>query len=378
TAYLKANHPVEFLAASMTFDMGNTDKLNIFKQEAERMGFQVRPPAINRSEAEFIVDEGAIRYSLAAIKNVGRQAIDHMTELRREGGRFTSLADFARRISPRMVNKRALENLARAGAFDEFNPNRAQVLAGVETILAMANRTENERTCGQNDLFGGAMPAEEELALPPAEAWLPMDRLAQEFEAVGFYLSGHPLDEYKNALGRLGASPWQEFVRKVKGGNTAGKLAGTVLYRQERKSRQGNRFAFVGFSDPTGQFEAVVFSDTLAVAHDLLEPGSAVMLVVEAGVDGEDIKVRVQSVEPLDSAAQNVKSGLRIFVEDESPLESIAQRLTNGGKSPVRLIVMVEGGAREVEISLGNSFTVTPQIKGAIKAVPGVVDVHDL
>ena len=378
TAYLKANHPVEFLAASMTFDMGNTDKLNIFKQEAERMGFQVRPPAINRSEAEFIVDEGAIRYSLAAIKNVGRQAIDHMTELRREDGPFTSLADFARRINPRMVNKRALENLTRAGAFDEFNPNRAQVLAGVETILAMANRTEEERSCGQNDLFGGSMPAEEELALPPAEAWLPMDRLAQEFEAVGFYLSGHPLDEYKNALERLGASPWQDFVRKVKKGTTAGKLAGTVLYRQERKSRQGNRFAFVGFSDPTGQFEAVIFSDTLAVSRDLLEPGSAVMLVVEAGADGEDIKVRVQSVAPLEDAAQNVKSGLRIFVEDESPLESIAQRLKNGGKSPVRLIVMVNGGAREVEVSLGDSFTVTPQIKGAIKAVPGVVDVHDL
>ena len=378
TAYLKANHPVEFLAASMTFDMGNTDKLNIFKQEAERMGFQVRPPAINRSEAEFIVDEGAIRYSLAAIKNVGRQAIDHMTELRDQDGPFTSLADFARRINPRMVNKRALENLTRAGAFDEFNPNRAQVLAGVETILAMANRTEEERSCGQNDLFGGAMPAEEELALPPVEAWLPMERLAEEFEAVGFYLSGHPLDEYKGALERLGASPWQEFVRKVKKGNTAGKLAGTVLYRQERKSRQGNRFAFVGFSDPTGQFEAVIFSDTLAVSRDLLEPGSAVMLVVEAGVDGEDVKVRVQSVAPLDDAAQNVKSGLRIFVEDEKPLESIAQRLKNGGKSPVRLVVMVDGGSREVEISLGDSFTVTPQIKGAIKAVSGVVDVHDL
>ena len=378
TAYLKANHPVEFLAASMTFDMGNTDKLYVFKQEAERLGLAVKAPSVNRSEAEFIVDEGAIRYSLAAIKNVGRQAIDHIVELRKEGGEFTSLSDFARRINPRIVNKRALENLARAGAFDDFNPDRARVLAGVEMILAMANRTHSERECGQVDLFGGGGEAAEEVVLPAAEAWLPMERLAEEFDAVGFYLSGHPLDEYNTVLDRLGVVPWQKFAGMVRSGSTAGKIAGTVIYRQERKSRQGNRFAFIGFSDATGQFEAVVFSDTLTQSRDLLEPGSAVILRVEAGLDGEDIKVRVQSVEPLDKAANNVASGLRIFVSDTSPLESIAARLTNGGKSPVRLVVQLDGGAKEVELSLGNAFTVTPQIKGAIKSVPGVIDVHDL
>ena len=377
TAYLKANHPVEFMAASMTFDMGNTDKLYIFKQEAERLGVTVKAPSVNRSEAEFIVDEGAIRYSLAAIKNVGKQAIDHIVELRRDGGDFVSLADFARRINPRIVNKRALENLARAGAFDEFNPDRARVLAGVEMILAMANRTHSERECGQNDLFGGAA-ASEDVNLPNVEHWLPMQRLAEEFDAVGFYLSGHPLDEYSSVLDRLGVTTWQQFAGMVRSGSTAGKLAGTVIYRQERKSRQGNRFAFIGFSDPTGQFEAVVFSDTLAQSRDLLEPGSAVILRVEAGLDGEDVKVRVQSVEPLDAAAENVKGGLRIFVDDLAPLENIAARLTNGGKSPVRLVVQIGGGAKEVEISLGNAFTVTPQIKGAIKSVPGVIDVHDL
>ena len=378
TAYLKANHPVEFLAASMTFDMGNTDKLFVFKQEAERLGLKVLPPSVNRSEAEFIVDDGAIRYSLSAIKNVGRQAIDHIVELRKEGGAFTSLADFASRISPRVVNKRALENLARAGAFDEFNPDRAQVLAGVELILSTANRSLSGRECGQNDLFGAGGEAEDELMLPAVEPWLHMDRLAQEFDAVGFYLSGHPLDEYQKVLDRMGAVPWQKFTRMVSNGSTAGKLAGTVIYKQERKSRQGNRFAFIGFSDPSGQFEAVVFSDTLAVSRELLEPGSAVILTVEAGMDGEDVKVRVQSVAPLEAAAENVKSGLRIFVADSAPLESIAARLKNGGKSPVRLVVQLDGGTKEVEIGLGDKFTVTPQIKGAIKSVPGVIDVHDL
>jgi len=378
TAYLKANHPVEFMAASMTFDMANTDKLYVFIQEADRLGVEVRPPSVNRSEAEFIVDEGAVRYSLAAIKNVGRQAIDHIVALRKDGGAFTSLSDFARRINSRIINKRALENLARAGAFDELDRDRARVLAGVEAVLALAQRSQNARECGQNDLFGGSGEGGGDLTLPAVEPWLPMERLAQEFDAVGFYLSGHPLDEYKTVLERLGAVPWQQFAGMVKSGSSAGKLAGTVIYRQERKSRQGNRFAFIGFSDPTGQFEAVIFSDTLSQSRDLLEPGTAVILTVEAGLDGEDIKVRVQNVEPLEDAAQNVKSGLRIFICDAAPLESIAARLTNGGKSPVRLIVQIDGGEREVEISLGDAFTVTPQVKGAIKAVPGVIDVHDL
>jgi len=378
TAYLKANHAVEFMAASMTLDMGNTDKLYVFKQEADRLGLSVKPPSVNRSEAEFIVDEGAIRYSLSAIKNVGRQAIDHIVDLRREGGAFTSLADFAARISPRVINKRALENLARAGAFDEFTQDRARVLAGVELILSTANRTHSERECGQNDLFGGGGEATEDLMLPHVDPWLPMERLSQEFDAIGFYLSGHPLDEYATVLDRLGAVSWTGFVDMVKAGSTAGKIAGTVIYRQERKSRQGNRFAFIGCSDATGQFEAIVFADTLAASRDLLEPGSAVILRVEAGLDGDDVKVRVQTVEPLDNAARNVKAGLRIFVADTAPLESIAARLTNGGKSPVRLIVKLDDGAKEVEIALGNKFTVTPQIKGAIKSVPGVIDVHDL
>ncbi len=377
TAYLKANYPVEFMAASMTFDMGNTDKLFVFKQEAERIGVAVLPPSINRSSVDFTVDEGAIRYSLAAIKNVGKQAIEHIVELREEGGEFSSLADFARRINPRAINKRALENLARAGAFDGLWDDRAQLLNGIEHIVAVANRSEEERTGGQNDLFGGTASDERGLMLPEAEQWVPMERLAEEFDAVGFYLSGHPLDEYRTVLERAGVQMWQEFSRTIRNGGTAGKLAGTVIYRQDRKSRQGNRFAFVGVSDPTGQFEAVVFSDTLASTRDLLEPGQAVILRVDAGLDGEDVKVRVQSVEPLDKAAENSTTGLKVFIRNTKPLPGIQARLTNGGRSPVRLVVMSEQGST-IEISLGNSFTITPQIKGAIKAIRGVEEVRDL
>jgi DNA polymerase-3 subunit alpha len=377
TAYLKANHPVEFMAASMTLDMGNTDKLYIFKQEIDRMGVALLPPSINRSGVAFRVEAGKIRYSLAAIRNVGAHAVRHIEE--GAGGKpYSSLSDFAERLNPRIANRRALESLAKAGAFDELNPNRAQVLAGVEAMLGVAGRTIEDREQGQNDLFGAADVAHDRLSLPSAEPWLPMERLGNEFEAVGFFLSGHPLDEYQVPLRRKGVRSWQELATDIRERRaSAGKLAGTVTYRQERKSRNGNRFAFVGFSDPTGQFETVIFSDTLSVARDLLEPGKAVIVSVEADLDGEEIKLRAQAIQPIDDNALASQTGLRIFLQDESPLDSIAARLAPGGAAPVYLMLMVPGG-REVEMELGSNFLVTPQIKGAIKAVPGVTDVQEI
>ncbi|MFO1122938.1 MAG: DNA polymerase III subunit alpha [Hyphomicrobiales bacterium] len=377
TAYLKANYPVEFLAASMTLDMGNTDKLMLFRREAQRMGVKVIPPSVNASGVDFAVKDGAILYSLAALKNVGAGAIEHLVAVRRDGGPFKSIGDFARRIDARVLNKRALESMAKAGAFDSLNPNRAQILDAVESILAMANRTSMAAEAGQNDLFGGMPGVSDELVLPRRDAWLPMDKLAQEFEAVGFYLSGHPLDDYMKPLTKLGVDSWASFHEKVlTKGATAAKLAGTVTHRQERRSKTGNKFAFVGFSDPTGQFEAICFSDTLAACRDLLEPGSAVIARVEADLEGEEVKLRLQGVEVLDKAAASAITGLTIFVRDAKPVDSIAQRLTNGGRSPVRLVFLHDKG-REIEVALGNKFTVTPQIKGAIKAIAGVVDVQD-
>jgi DNA polymerase-3 subunit alpha len=205
-----------------------------------------------------------------------------------------------------------------------------------------------------------------------------MEKLANEFEAIGFYLSGHPLDDYMKPLAKLGVETWASFQEKaLTKGASAAKLAATVTYRQERRSKSGNKFAFIGFSDPTGQFEAICFSDTLAAARDLLEPGKPVIARVEADVEGEEIKLRLQGVEVLNKAATAIVSGLTIYLRDTKPVDSIAQRLMNGGKSPVKLILQVNHG-REIEISLGNKFTVNPQIKGAIKAIPGVIEVQDL
>jgi DNA polymerase-3 subunit alpha len=377
TAYLKANHPVEFLAASMTLDLGNTDKLMLFRREAQRLGIKVVPPSINGSGVDFAVKDGTILYSLAALKNVGQGAIQQIVAAR-ETGPFKSLGDFSRRVDAKALNRRALEGMVKAGAFDAFNPNRAQVLDGIDSIIGIANRTAAEEAAGQNDMFGSLASASDEIVLPRRDAWLPMEKLAQEFEAVGFYLSGHPLDEYQKPLQRLGVESWLAFQEKVlTKGATAAKLAGTITYKQERRSKSGNKFAFVGFSDPTGQFEAICFSDTLNQVRELLEPGKAVIARVEADLDGEEIKLRLQGIEVLDKAAAAVVQGIQIFVRDAKPLESIAKRLQRGGRAPARLTMLGKDG-REVEIALGSNFVITPQIRGAIKAIAGVEDVQDL
>jgi len=379
TAYLKANHPVEFLAASMTLDMGNTDKLMIFREEAIRNGIRVVSPSVNDSGVDSAVRGRDILYSLAALKNVGSGAIHELVKVREEGGPFRSLSDFAKRLDTKVLNKRSLESLVKAGALDCINPHRAQVFHAIDGIISLSNRAASEQAAGQNDLFGGgAAKGAEELILPARDGWLPMERLAQEFEAVGFYLSGHPLDEYAKVLNRMGVESYASFVEKVQArGASAAKLAGTITSKQERRSKAGNRFAFIGFSDPTGQFEAICFSDTLQAARDLLEPGTSVIARIEADTEGEDIKLRLLGVESLERAAAQAVSGIQIFIRDQKPVESIAKRLQVGGRAPVRLTVIEDTG-REINISLGDRFVVTPQIRGALKAVQGVLDVQEL
>ncbi|HEY7230617.1 MAG TPA: DNA polymerase III subunit alpha [Pseudolabrys sp.] len=382
TAYMKANFPVEFLAATMTLDMGNTDKLAEFRAEAERLGIVVDPPSINRSSVNFEVEGNTIIYALAALKGVGRQAVEAIVAPRKNGP-FTDLADFAARINPHAVNKRVLESLVAAGAFDSFEKNRARVFAAVDVVLGHAQRSHDTAAIGQSELFGsGAVP--EPIVLPQVEPWLPAERLRREYEAIGFFLSGHPLDDYSAVLRKLRVQPWAEFSRAVKAGATAGRVAATVVSRTERRTRTGSKMGIIGLSDPTGHFEAVIFSEGLAEHRDLLEPGNAVLLFLSAEVQGDEVRARIQSVEPLDDAAANLQKGLRVFLRDEKPLDGVAKRLEaaprsakQNGDGEVSVVLLLEQGT-EVEVKLPGRFKVSPQIAGAIKAVPGVVQVEAL
>ncbi|GAA2822264.1 DNA polymerase III subunit alpha [Aminobacter aminovorans] len=376
TAYLKAHYPVEFLAASMTYDMSNTDKLNDFRQDAMRLGIDVVPPSVMTSFRDFEVGEKKIFYSLAAIKGVGEAAVQHIVA-KREEKPFASLADFCERIDPKLVGKRVFESLIMAGALDCFGHERAAMMAGIERMMGLASRAHENATLGQSDIFGSAASGQApSLHLPVADAWLPADRLHREFQVVGFYLSAHPLDEYKAALEKMRVQNWGDFAAAVKRGATAGRLAGTVTTKQERKTKTGNKMGIVQFSDVSGQYEAVMFSETLAQYRDLCEPGKSVVVTVAAEDRPEGVSLRIQTVQSLEDEASRVQKTLRIFVRDAAPLNMLSNQLTVRGEGEVSFIVLKGEAEGEIEIELRERYRITPSIASAMRAVPGVVEVE--
>ena len=393
TAYLKANYPVEFLAASMTLDMGNTDKLAEFRREAQRLNINVEPPSVNKSGRAFEVEGNTIFYSLAALKGVGAHAVDAFVAVRGEKP-FKDVTDFASRIDPKSINKRMLESLAASGAFDALEKNRARVFAGCEAILRHAQRSGEDRASGQSELFGGGSNTGA-LRLPDAEAWLPAERLSKEFDAAGFYLSGHPLDDYTVALKRLRIQSWAEFQQSARAGTTAGRLAATIVSRQERRTKTGARMANIRMSDPTGYFEAVIFQEGLVQYQKLLEPGKAVLVQVGADAQGDEVRLRIYGVDLLDDVAARNQRGLAVFVKPEASIEQIAKRLKNGSsgngngnakpaepkaeaKGEVNIIVSLDEGLSEVEVKLPGKYAISPLIAGNVRAVEGVLEVQEL
>ena len=378
TAWFKANHPAEFLAASMTLDKSNTDKLAEFRAEALRLGIKAKAPSVNESLVDFDVrDEAgrpAIHYALSAVKGVGEAQAEALVRARGERA-FVSLGEMAARLDPRALNKKALESLAAAGAFDCLEPNRAAAFAGVEPALAIASRGAMERAAGQNALFG-----ERETAPLGASAapWSDSERLRREFDAVGFFLSGHPLEVYDAALKRLRASRWSEFARAVRNGASTARLGASVLDRYERRTRNGGKIGVVQLSDPSGTYEAILFQEGLSQFRDLLEKGADVLVTLQAAVEGEDVRARIVNVERLTDAAAKVQKGLRVFLRDEAPLESIERRLTAPGEGEVSLVVILGPQAGEVEIRLPGRYAVSAAIAGALKAAPGVVAVEQV
>jgi DNA polymerase-3 subunit alpha len=377
TGWFKANHAAEFLAASMTLDKSNTDKLAEFRSEAERLGIKVAPPSVNASDVDFDVRPGAdgkptIIYALSAVKGVGDAQAGGIVAAR-ESGPFASFADMAGRLDPRLLNKKTLESLAAAGAFDSIESDRAIAFASIEPMLALANRSAQEKAAGQSALFGGSETAPIKVKAIP---WPEADRLRREFEAVGFFLSGHPLEAYAVALQRLRATRWAPFARAVRAGATTARLGASVLDRYERRTKSGSKLGVVQLSDPSGQYEAILFQEGLNQFRDLLEKGSDVLVTLQAAVEGEDVRARIVHVERLNDAAAKVHKGLRVFLRDETPLASIAERLRGRGDGEVSLVVLLGPKDGEVEIKLPGKYAVSAALAGALKAAPGVVAVE--
>jgi DNA polymerase-3 subunit alpha len=386
TAWFKANHAAEFLAASMTLDKGATDKLAEFRSDARRLGIRVAPPNVNRSGADFDVRydapgvpterpaEGAtILYALGAIKGVGDAQARALAGARADGGAFRSLSDFARRIDHKHVNKKALECLANAGAFDEVEPDRAIAFAAIEPMLAMSQRRAEERAFGQVALFGETDAAPLKLKATP---WSLSDRLQREFDAIGFFLSGHPLEAHEAVIKSMGAIRWTEFVARVRAGETTRRLAANVLDRLERRTKMGKKMGIIQLSDPSGQYEAILFEEGLAQYRDLLEKGADLIVTLNARLEGEDVRAQIVHAERLAEAAARSHKGLRVFLRDEAPLASIAERLRAKGDGEVSLVVLLGPDAGEVEVKLPGRYAVTGALAGALKAVAGVVQVE--
>lgn len=373
TAYLKANHPVEFLSASMTLDMGNTDKLNIFVQDARSDGISIEPPCVNASLAEFSAGDNSIRYALAALKNMGRAAADRIVEEREENGPYQKLADFAHRLDVKSINKRGVEALIAAGALDVLDTNRGKLFGNCDRILRSAAVPEN---ANQNDLFGS--DTVRELVLRDAEPWLPMDRLSREQDAIGFYISGHPLDEYEAVLKQEDTLTWAEFSAKATRGTNVARLAATVSARQERTSARGNRYAFIGLSDQTGQYEAIVFAELLASHSDILTPGMAVLvdIEIESGADAQ--RARITAVQPLDEVAGRSQSGLRIFIDDPASLEKVRERISSEGNGEVRLVLSLPDVGREVELKIPGNYDISPRGSGVLSVIDGVTSIEPI
>jgi DNA polymerase-3 subunit alpha len=385
TAWLKAHHPVEFYAASMCFDIHQTDKLAIFIEDMRRLEVRCLPPSINASEAEFAVENQrgtAVRYALGALKGVGEKAMEQLVEERRAKGRFRDLDDFAGRVDPRLLNRRQIESLAGAGAFDEIAPDRAMVFAAAETILAVAASAAEARTSGQGGLFGEGAADVAPIRMPTVNSWSLAERMAQEKESFGFYYSAHPVDRYRHLLVAQGAKSFAELASlpaPPDGGRSSAVMAGLVEDARWRTSARGRRYLMATLSDASGQFVATVFDDPLAAkVESAAKEGACGLFGVELDRrPGEDApRLTLKSVQSFESLARRTRLQLTVEVEAADVLSRLAEAVadTRGGNGVLKLRARIDGG--EAELVLGRDFALDAELAARIERIEGVVAVH--
>lgn len=377
TAWLKAHYPLEFMAASMTLDMGNTDKLSIFKQNLDKMNIKLLPPDINKSQPEFCVEGDSVRYALAALKGVGASAMSGIVSEREARGTYKSLDDFIARIDSKLMNKRQFESLISAGGFDSLHPNRAQLVAGVESMMRHAQALKEEKESGQVNLFGGDTQSQTMPELPKVKEWDPLEKLSHEFGAVGFYLSAHPLDSRQRQFDNLGISSLAKVESALANISLARfQMAGVLLKKQEKISAKGNKFAFLQLSDPTGIYEVTLFSEILAASREYLEVGQTLLLTVDAEQREDQIRFTAQKVTPLEKALEGKIREIQIHMNSGVAVPKIKQFLDieGRGQAQITLYLAIEGG-RTAKIQLPGRWSLSAQARNQIRAEQGVLEI---
>ncbi|MGD9813951.1 MAG: DNA polymerase III subunit alpha [Hyphomonadaceae bacterium] len=378
TAYLKAHYPVDFTAASMSLDISNSEKLASFAQDARRIGVQVLPPDINKSEADFSVEatEGghAVRYALGAVRNVGVMAMQSVVAERAARGPFKALYDFAERLDPKSVNRRQLENLAKAGALDALEPDRARALAACEIVVAYAQRVAEERASAQASLFGGDEPSARPV-FPKAPSWSAQDRLDAERDSVGFYLSGHPLADFFTENDRY--STFTDILEEGETEPRAYLMAGVARRIQYRTNKDGETYAYVLISDPTGDFDALVQAEHVPAMRDTVEVGKAYVFRGRVRWNEGDVRFYGASFEPVEAAEARTTEDLRIVLKEGAPIHLLAQTIAAlpkpapGEARALRLVLQLKDG-REIELATKTLTPAGPAARAALKAAKGV------
>jgi DNA polymerase-3 subunit alpha len=386
TAYLKANYPVEFMAAVMTFDISNTDKLVIDKQEIDRLKITLIPPCVNQSNITFSAKNNKIHYALCAIKNVGEAAIGQLVAEREKNGIFKNITDFAKRLDTGVINKRTLEFLIKSGAMDCFKLHRKQLLESIDAIVSESNRTLNENQSGQNSLFGENCAMTSEIQIIKTAEYPMLERLTYEHQALGFYLSAHPLDDYEAILTKANIIQYRSFVNQIlKGGNNKAKLAGTVSGFKERKSAKGNRFAFVQLSDASGTYEVMVFSDTLNTSREFFKAGENIILTLEgeAEQDSEQVRLRVlnvQSFHDLPQTEDKINIHFEFYkpsdvVETMQKIQSYIQGL-KFGTGKIIFYVPTHNPNQVAKIILNNGYLITAGFRSRLQELSCITKIE--
>ncbi|WP_298198929.1 DNA polymerase III subunit alpha [Novosphingobium sp.] len=381
TAWFKAHYPQEFYAASMCFDMHQSEKLAVYVDDMRRNGIEIAGPDMNRSEAEFTVEQTeqgyAVRYALAGIRNVGEKAMDAIVAEREANGRFASLEDLFRRVPYGSMNRRQLEGLAAAGALDSLEPNRAKVLANADMLLAVADEAERTRTSGQHGLFGGDDHAQQALRLVEAPAWSRAEQMAKERENFGFYFAAHPVEQWRAIASANGARSYGSLMASgVAGGRQMAVMAAMVEGVQRRKTKRGKDFVMADFSDSSGQFSASCFEESLVEGFvQWAREGTCVLLQVELDSPSpeEPPRVTVRGGRPLSEVREAARMELRLEIATVEALQELALLLTPGapGKGEV-LARLRTGAAREPLVQLGRDFHLDGELAERVASIDGV------
>ena len=386
TAWMKTHYPHEFYAASMCFDMHQSEKLAVYvddmrRSSPDRPAIALAGPDINASEAEFSVEETGegyqVRYALAGLRNVGEKAMEAIVAERVAHGRFTDLEDLFRRVPVGAMNRRQLESLAGAGAFDGLEANRARVLANADLLMAVSDEANRSRTSGQHGLFGGADIAAPALRLADAPAWSRLEQMAKERENFGFYFAAHPVTQWRAIATANGARSFGSLMAQgITGGRANAVMAAMVEGVNRRKTKRGKDFVMADFSDSSGQFSASCFEETLVDNFvTWAREGTCVLLQVELDSPSPDEppRVTVRGAQPIAEVKAAARMVLTLEVDLPEAFATLAAVLPRGqgARGEVEALLHIAPDV-VTRMRLGSDFALDGDLVDALAAIDGV------